>query len=72
MTMSKGAAVPGTVRRIQHAISKTDKEPRRRSPIKLQCAEIAQEWLRRQRYTGAVSAEEQSFMELFIADMEVG
>lgn len=55
------------------AVAGTKREPSKRpNPIKREAAILAQEWLTRERLTGAVTSEEQTFMELFIADMEVG
>lgn len=67
-----GDAVAGAKRRVQFGNVKTDAPIKRRNPIMLQAAVLAQEWLTRERLTGAVSREEQSFLEMFIADMEVG
>lgn len=58
-----GAAVAG---------SKREPTAKRRNPVKLEAAVLAQEWLTRERLTGAVTKQEQTFLEMFIADMELG
>ena len=57
----QGASIAGTPRNT----------PKRRNPVKLEAAILAQEWLTRERLTGAVSKEEETFMLMFIEDMNV-